>query len=219
MSTRGTARRIKAKPGFVTGQLAIGQEYEDLLERDFLKLLQFDLSVREFIAQAIDIEYEFHGSIHIYTPDVLIHYHPYPDGNQRKTDLVEVKPDAFEANPGTQDAAKFDAARRVCEREGWRFLIVREDQIRIPRLGNAEFLFRYVHRAHNPALTTRLVECLTQLRGSASAEQLLSAVCCTRAERAKWFPELWTLVAQRKIGADLDQPLTMNSMLSLRSPK
>lgn len=216
MATPRTARRIKAKPGYVTGQLASGQEYEDLLERDFLKLLQFDLSVREFRAQPISIQFEYDGSVHTYVPDVLIHYHAGSGGEQRASDLVEVKPASFEERPATHDAAKFAAARRVCEREGWRFLIVREDRIRIPRLANADLLCRYIHRAYNPALTARLLKQLEELGGVATAEQLLSALCATSSERARWFPELWTLVAVRKVAADLDQPLTMNSPLVLK---
>jgi len=216
--TPKTARRIKAKPGYVTGQLAIGQQYEDLLERDFLKLLQFDLSVREFTAQPIQIKFEYQGAIHSYTPDVLIHYHPGPRGGQRKSDLVEVKPAIYEERASTPDAAKFAAARRICDREGWRFLIVRERSIRIPRLGNADFLVRYIHRAHNPAMTARLLEQLVALGGTATADELMSRVCAEPNERGVWFPELWTLVAQRKIAADLDQPLTMKSLLSLRRP-
>jgi hypothetical protein len=49
-----------------------------------------------------------------------------------------------------------------------------------------------------------------------SIEQLLAGICATSAERAKVLPDLWTLVAQRKLVTDLDAQLTMQSLLSAK---
>jgi hypothetical protein len=38
-------------------------------------------------------------------------------------------------------------------------------------------------------------------------------MCQDAQDRARFLPPLWSLVAQRKIGADLDQPLTMRSLI------
>ena len=210
-----TARRIKAKPGFVTGQFADDKQYENLLERDFLQLLRFDPMVRAFSSQSIKIEYEWEDSMHSYVPDVLVHYHPPRSGEVAPPSaLVEVKPSTRIEEPQTQQAAKFEAAARVCEREGWRFVLVTEQDIRTPRLQNANFLVRYLARPTNPFHVLKILEYLREAGRPLSIEQLLAGVCATSAERAKVLPDLWTLVAQRKLVTDLEVRLTTQSLLS-----
>ncbi len=43
--------------------------------------------------------------------------------------------------------------------------------------------------------------------------QCEASMCQDAHDRAHLLPMLWSLVAQRKLGADLNQPLTMRSLI------
>lgn len=211
-----SVRRIKAKPGHVTGGFKEGKEYESFLERSFLLQLRFDLAVRDFVTYPVQIEFEYQLDLHTYVPDVLVYYHPDSTGQDRPPILFEVKPKAFDWSEDSIEAAKFAAAESVCERLGWQFRIVYQDEFQTPRLQNAEFLVQNMHRVSNPAHSARLLEFLAAYGGVATAEQLMQAACSKREDRAHWLRDLWTLVAQRKVKVDMDTAITMSTLISMR---
>ena len=202
-------RPIGVRTRYVRGRLAERQEYESLLEHDFLILLKMDDSVESFVTQPLEIPYALNGANRTYIPDVLVKYKPDSQGVVRRTTLVEVKPEDYADDPDDELAAKFAAANLFCEAKGWDFQIVSEPQINTPRLGNANFLMRFVNRTCEPGHKKLLLEQLDLWNGCATANALLAGVYRTKAMQAALIPDLWTLVAQRALLVDLDVPLNM----------
>jgi hypothetical protein len=216
--TSTSVRRIKPRKKGVTGRVGPGREFESLVERDFMQLLLFDLTVKDFRSQPIQIEYEFQGTKHIYTPDFLVHYHPSCKGETPGPLLVEVKPsDNIEEEESLQ-AAKFKAAQRICEREGWRFTVVTEFEIRTGRLENAQFFQRFMRRTPNVANAERILAAIVET-GPVNAQDLLDFMSDDTATQAGMLADLWTLVAQRRILIDYEQAVRMSSTLNLRISK
>lgn len=73
-------RTIGVRTHYVRGRIAERQEYESLLERDFLTLLRVDPSVESFVTQPIKIPYTLAGRPSSYTPDVLVKFKPDSQG-------------------------------------------------------------------------------------------------------------------------------------------
>jgi hypothetical protein len=211
-ATAPTARKIKASPKGVTGRVGAGKEFEFLLELDFLLLLQFDLSVSDFTCQPLRIDYEFEGKRHVYTPDVLVHYRPLPDGARPRSILVEVKPENHIDDDQSLQAAKFAAAERICGEREWQFLVVTDRQIRTGRLENAKFFNRFLRRSVDAASADQILQALKRL-GPSTPAQLLQALCRDDAEKSTLLPELWTMLAHRRIQMDFGQPISMSTTI------
>ncbi len=204
-----TARRIGVRTQHVRGRIAERQEYESLLERDFLTLLRMDLTVESFVTQPIAIPF-VHGDVaRTYTPDVLVKYKPDSQGVVRQTTIFEVKPEEYADHPDDLLAAKLAAANLFCPQHGWRFEVVSEPDIRTPRLANANFLLRYRQRTCEPGHQRLLIEQLRLWNGCATPRALLAGIYRSRDGQAGLLPDLWTLVAQGLVQCDLDAPLTM----------
>ena len=107
--------------------------WESPLERDFLFLLEIDRDVISYREQPLKIKYVLDGKEHLYTPDYLVE-------RVNKKQLIEVKP--------KEKVQKYELIFRtvssICERNGYEFVVVTEEQIRVqPRLNNIKFLWRY----------------------------------------------------------------------------
>lgn len=205
------ARAIGVRTQYVRGRIAERQEYESLLERDFLTLLRVDNAVESFITQPIKIPYSLDGAVRSYTPDVLVKYKPNSQGGVRPTTLFEVKPAEYADHPDDELAAKLAAANLFCPSQGWEFQVVTEVEIDTPRLGNANFLLRYLERKGDAGQIKLLLEQLSIWNGCATPRALLAGIYRSRESQAALLPDLWTLVAQGLVSTDLDAPLTMNS--------
>ena len=211
-------RTIGVRTQHVRGQIARRQEYESLLERDFLTLLRFDSSVESFLTQSIEIPYTLNGRARTYTPDVLVKYKPDSQDKVRRTTLFEVKPQEYADHPDDELAAKLAAANLFCPLQGWDFQVVTETDIDTPRLGNANFLLRYIHRKGDAGQQKVLLEQLRLWNGCATPQALLAGIYRSKESQAALLPDLWTLVAQGMVHTDLDAPLTMNSEIWEISP-
>jgi len=206
-------RAIGVRTRNVRGRLAKDQEYESLLERDFLTLLRFDWTVESFISQSVVLPYELNGVPRSYTPDVLVKFKPDSMGKVRKTTLYEVKPEEYADHPDDELAAKFAAANLYCDRTGWVFEVVTESQIYTPRLINADFLLRFVGRTCDPGHVEMILDQLRQWNGCATVEALLAGVFRSSESRAHLLPDLWGMVANGMVYTDLDLALTMRSYI------
>lgn len=185
---------------------------ESSLEQDMLVLLEFDPAVELYEEQPVRIEYaDAEGGRHTYTPDVLVRFRAelLPS---RPPLLCEVKyrDELFsnwkEIKPGIR------AGRSHAREQGWRFKILTERKIRTPYLENAKFLRPYRNEPADEANVRLLLDTLKEV-GETSPEQLLSRIHQDPYRRAELLPTLWQLVSNGVIGADLNKPLTMCSVL------
>jgi hypothetical protein len=191
--------------------------FESSLERDFFLLLDFDPDVEFFEEQPVKIIYsDANGRRRTYTPDVLVRYRKdSPQANHTKPLLCEVKYRDDLRQNWAEYRPKFRAAGRYARQQGWRFRLVTERHVRTPYLENVKFLRPYRTLPVNDSYRTRLLSTLAMLEATDPAS-LLAAVFEDRWQQAQLLPILWQLVATRQIGADLEQPLTMQSGLWLQ---
>lgn len=184
--------------------------FESALERDWVTLLEFDEYVERYEAQPFQLAYSGpDGRKRIGYPDFLAYFRE--DFKMRPL-LVDVKyrKEIFERWPELKPRLR--AAKAYAQERGWDYRIKTEVEIRTPYLNNAKFLLPYKRGApdfdHATLLQTRLLEMET-----ATPQLLLEACCANLWNRAQIIPTLWSLLAGGDIMADLDQPLTMNSLI------
>ena len=116
--------------------------FESLLERDYLYLLEFDLAVLAFYAQACRFYYRLGGKKRIYTADFYVI-------RQDSKQVVEVKPEAKAREPEKREI--FCIAAEACERQGMEFRVVTDAEIRSePRLDNVKLLIKYQRTPIDP---------------------------------------------------------------------
>jgi TnsA-like endonuclease N terminal len=122
--------------------------YESLLERDYMYLLDYEGDVSYWHEQPLRIRFSHGGKVHRYTPDIEVH-------RAAQKQLIEVKP-KHEVDSGEWDVL-FRAASSICEQEGYEFLVVTDETIRMqPRLENIKLLWKY---ARTPVLPQHQIIC------------------------------------------------------------
>lgn len=211
-------RTIGVRTTQVRGRLAKNQEYESLLERDFLTILRMDPTVESFISQPIKIPYDLQGDARTYVPDVLVSYKADSMGRKRNSTLVEVKPSEYADHPDHELAAKFAAANLFCEGVQWEFAIVTEREIHTTRFANADFLLRYKDRECDPSHVELIRDQLRLWNGCATVKALISGVFRSPDSQAALLPDIWTMVVDGLVYVDLDEPLGMKSEIWSREP-
>ncbi|MET3115844.1 hypothetical protein AAKU64_000047 [Undibacterium sp. GrIS 1.8] len=209
-------REIKTSRRSLTGRVSLlgggNATFESSLERDWLISLDFDPSIQLVREQPFSLFYKFETSTRRYTPDVLVEQ-VSPCGNIF-TIVYEVKPRDELIKDWQLYKPRFKAAVNYCRAKGWRFKIVTEKEIRTPFVRNAKFLRRYRHLPVQQLVGDQLRYTLRAL-GETTPQALLAAAYLTNELQMTAVPELWRLIASRKIAALLDDNLTMSSAIWL----
>jgi hypothetical protein len=200
------ARKIRTKHfQGIRGYTPEGEQFEFLLENDYLVLLRFDPDVERYRTQPCKINYDDGTLQRHYTPDVLVEY---KRPRTRVPELIEIKPRDFADDP--MYSARFDAARAYAAERDWVFRVVTESDVPPARLDNAKFLLRYVNRPLDEAFSALALQSLQEFQ-QVSVDGFVQMCQQHEENRAKLLTEVWTLIAKRRVGADLDAPLTMQS--------
>lgn len=212
-------RKIKKNYRSVTGYVASKKmfkrfmPFESTLERDLLEILEYDNNVDIYRVQPVTITYcDSSGKKRRYTPDVFIQYRRdiMPAKNMRHM-LCEVKYlDDLKKN-GREWRDKFKAASKYAGSKGWKFKILTEQHIRTPFLDNVKFFKRYSNYDIN-CLAELVMERIQEMR-MCTPEGLLTSISDDREVRARLMPHLWYLISARCIGADLNKPFNMKSLI------
>lgn len=180
-----------------------------------MELIRFDKNVRLFTPQPVKIEYvNSGGERRYYTPDGFIEYRRDIEPAQCMVHtLCEVKYRAdFRAN-WRELLPKFRAAKAYCRREGWRFAVFTEHEIRTPYLQNVRFLWPYRTREGIDAMVAQeIISRLTDMRET-DPETLMCTLYRDRWNRAAALPVLWYLISNFQISCDLSQPIGMKSRI------
>jgi hypothetical protein len=95
---------------------------ESILERDFVKMCNFDPAIKHIRYQPISIEYQYKGRKRTYYADYEL------TSIDDKTHIVEVKPKS--KMDSDRNKAKYLAGMAHCKEKGWVFQVVNEEQIR-----------------------------------------------------------------------------------------
>lgn len=212
-----TARKIKPNRRSITGW-AKGRDgnlipFESALERDWIISLDFVPSIQSVHSQPFTIEYySIDGYRRHYTPDFLATFSEL-DGAFRQI-VYEVKYRDDLRENWAKYKTKFREAVRYCRREGLKFRIVTEREIRTPFVQNATFLRRYREYPIDEAIEIELIRTLRILRPDHRTPKiLLMAAYEFELNRVRAIPHLWRLMDAHVIGFDSEEPLTMDSQL------
>lgn len=185
--------------------------FEATLERDFLYLADFNSRISNITAQPLRISYNVDSeTVSTYTPDFLVEFRPIGDEPAWSPILYEIKYREELHDRWQELRPRFRAATSLCRERGWRFRIVTEKFIRTPFLKNVMFLRNYLVWPDNDGLGMIMLQAIRELQQSTPAE-LLAASFWSKDRRMLAVGVLWNLIATRGIGADLTEPLTMES--------
>ena len=217
-----SVRNIPLSKRSITGTLSSNKsdyaaKFESSLERDFLILLEFDVTVSKFIVQPVKVPYCDQNSIQrTYTPDVLCHYvdNSFLVPKPTKTVLYEVKYRSDLKENWLKYKVKFRAAMKYAHTRGWKYSIVTEREIRTDYFRNARFLLSYRKLPLDNSLFSAAMDHMEELRET-DPETLVSVLSRDFDNKAENIFLVWQMLAKNYIKADLSIPLTMKSKIWL----
>lgn len=177
--------------------------FEQLLELDSLYLFEFAPQVVDIREQPFKLSYAMGNKIRRYTPDYAL---TFRDGSVL---VVEVKPERSLAKPEVRE--KLLHVQESMARQGHQFIVLSSASIRAPhRLDNLKQLHRYL-RQSLPLETRRT---LRQFKDRLAGQPLLTLDGLTQALGSPESVALH-LLAHGELSCDLDQPLTLNTLITL----
>jgi len=185
-------------------------QYESTLERDFIYLLEFDANVEQYVEQPITLEYKKDYFTGTYTPDFYVKFN-----NHEMPHLIEVKPWESLKKNWFQDnyRFKFEEARQICEKKGWKFVVLTESHIRSTYLDNVKFLLKFIN--HEIDFThLSAIEGYIKDNGPISINDLKYSLSSIPKRQAEYLFSIWIMLAREYIYTDLHVKLTMNSILT-----
>ena len=185
--------------------------FNSKLERDFLILLEFQNSVLDYQAQPLCIKPKSSQEkllFRQYTPDVLVNYLQ----GDKKSELCEVKYRENIKNEYKAYKAKFRAARRVSKENNWFFRIVTDREIYNDYFENAYFLLPYKYMEVDQNIFMRMSDGVKQLQDP-TPRTLMNYCYKKKWDQASAVHVLWHAIGGRYIMADLNEKLTMDSLL------
>lgn len=116
-------------------------QWESQIERDFFLTCEHAHYIKSYRAQAAPVELWVEGKRRAYTADARLELVKVNRADPAQG-IVEVKPDQEYAKPAVR--ALLDAAELYYSREGYRFDVILESEIRIGyRIENLRALYRY----------------------------------------------------------------------------
>jgi TnsA endonuclease N terminal len=204
-------RRIPPSRRAITGRLAalkaIGPaHYESALERDYLITLEADPTVLAYEIQPVRLGYrDITGQARRYTPDVLV----FRQGDV--VELVEVKYVADIQALRVEHRERWVMAAHYAREQGWHFRLITERHARTPRARNWLFLSAFRVMAPSPDLLTRLQGVLA-VSGPVPISVWLSQL---EEPAAEVLPFVWHLLCLGQVTVNLDQPLSLETTVSL----
>lgn len=209
-------RNIPIATRSITGTMPGGARFESALERDLMYILRFDINVDKYIPQPVKIEYrDKDGKLRSYTPDIIIYHRKdiLPAKNM-PTILGEVKYRDNLRENFKELRPKYKAAIHYAKERGWKFELLTDREIRTPYLANAKFLLGFMNPDPYPKyeIVQMVLDRVRELRET-DAQTLLVSIYRDKWNQAELLPVVWHLIAIRRIGNDLTQPITMRSKI------
>jgi len=204
-------RDIRMSRTRVIGDMPDSNRFESTLERDFMELVRFDDEIHLYHAQPVVIEYKDPcGIFRTYTPDGLVEYKKQPDMPTTKKDtLIEVKSRYLLKKHIKELRPKFRAAKEFASNKNWDFKLYTEREIRTPFLSNVKFLWSFLQRPSDAYLSRAILDQLIAQQVT-TPNLLISSMFEDKLNQASIIPPLWKLIAQKRIGCNLEKPLNMN---------
>jgi len=199
----GAQKNIGKFSSVKTGRVAW---FESLLERDYMYLLDYELAISYWVEQPLKIRFGDNGRTCAYTPDFEVH-------RQSKKQIIEVKAKK-QVDSGDWDSL-FSTATFICEQEGYEFLVLTEEVIRMqPRLENVKLLWKY---ARTPVLPQHQIICSQFFQSRKDEPVILGDLIQIFTSKQVPMQTLYSLLFWGALEFDLMQPLDRDSRITMPS--
>lgn len=169
-----------------------------MLERDFLRRMDFRTDVLAVVSQPLSLDFVArNGRTFTYTPDYLVRFHSQAE---RRPMLVEVKL-AEDWRVNWRDyLPKWKAAWRYAQQQGWNFHVFDESRIRGQSLKNIQTLERYRHADYDAVDLDAIVKTVA-FKGMASMGYLVALHF--QGQEALGKSHVLHLIATRQLDCDI----------------
>lgn len=217
MVVRNLKKSYKNVTGrFYSGRLCRLVQFDSILERDFIQILDVHPSVLSFSEQPMKIRFfDEEGVDQCYVPDFHITFKGGFFLGQRveRPWLVETKYRRDLEENWAKIAPKVRAGIRTAHGQKSTFHIVTELSVNGPALANAKFLRRFANAEPPPELTSMV---LAQARrpGGITIGEIRSA-SPIHSYGHLIDQALWSALARRRMIADLEEPLSPDTRLRM----
>lgn len=192
------ARKIKPKrkgfrgkePFLKTGDMI---HWESFLERNFIRLADFDQQVDEIFYQPVCIHYSLNGKKHKYFPDFKI---ILKDG---RVFIIEVKALRFKNYPS--NVIKYEVGRKFCEAQRWHYEVFTEEEINPRHLQTNLSLLRHLGTQEvTDNIMDHVLEKL-QLKTEMYLFELRES--CAEIDEESFYKAVYQLIYLQEISTDL----------------
>jgi hypothetical protein len=179
--------------------------WESTLERDFIKLLDYDPTVLYFEFQPKKIEYVFQGKKRKYYPDFLV------VRSDMREYIYEVK--AAEKIEDETNKIKFQVGKKYCAEKNMIFVVVSEKDIRKGFLiDNLDLLSEVRQESTNRKVMQCIIKAIIEMGGKASINTLKSYL--KDINEADIESNLYYLIYSHQLSADLiSAPINDHSII------
>lgn len=194
-------------------------QFDSLLERDFILLLDMHPAVRWFAEQPLKILVGHEtGAQQFYVPDFLITFHAggFLGWRTCKPWIVETKYCSDLRANWLKIRPKLRAGVREARRRDSQFRVITESRLATVDLANARFLRRYLN-ADVPPETVESVVRVAQAARRTTIGDLSSEIMISGHQAGKVDQAIWVAIARRLIAADFDKPFGPQTMVWVRS--
>ncbi|MCM3443549.1 TnsA endonuclease N-terminal domain-containing protein (plasmid) [Metabacillus halosaccharovorans] len=168
--------------------------WESTLERDFIKLLDFDPTVVYFEFQPLRIDYLYKGKQKKYYPDFLV------QKSNSKRYIYEVK--AFEQTKEEINKIKFQVGKMYSRNKGMDYIVITEKDIRKGFLiENIDLLTEVRYETTSKRVMTEIVNKLDDLEGRTTKANLRGNL--SHISKREFDCNLYYLIYTHQIKTDL----------------
>lgn len=166
---------------------------ESSIERDYVRILDFDVNVLNVIFQPIMIPYSYKGKLRKYYPDFKV------ITTEGDVWLVEVKSHDKLHRP--ENITKYIVGKLCCERKGWDYPVVTEKEIRRGHLQSNLSLLRAYGNQFVSFESLQFVQNAVYIFGDCSIKTLKGT--CTQLDESDFYMALYSLIYHKKLFVDL----------------
>jgi hypothetical protein len=183
--------------------------FESLIERDLICLLDFESQVQSFVEQPFSIEYQRQGRQYKYTPDFHVIF-----GGQNM--VIECKPSQNVDKP--KNRLKFAAARSWCHERNWLFEVVTDQRLAANwRVRNVKLLTRFARYTVHTDFKEHVWACLSAAHAPVRIADVVARVN-QQAPQAAVIP-LLHMAYHHEVYVPLNTaPITIETPIALRRP-
>ena len=214
MPVRTLKKSYRGRPSLIMSRKALNPSVfcESTLERDFHKLLDFYFWVVSYEEQPVKIPYvDWNGRLGEYTPDTKAVLR-LAGGEDRWIFEVKFRSDLREN--WLEYKPKFRGAIRYCRNNGYaRFKIMTDVEIRSGyKVENVKLFLKNRHSTVEPDLLAFMLRALSG-QATISTRSLLESVWNVGVDKNDACVALYHLIANHRVGLDLDAEFTYDSEL------